>query len=208
VSEALTVEFPGGHLSLTVDADFLTLSDDDLELILQLRRQMKNMGSVTQDALAPATNGFVPSNEEKKPVVAATNGGGSSAPKVKAVMATAGARRKFSDDDKAEAVREAEQEGYRATAVRLGVADTQIHRWKREGFGKRTAAMHGDNYNNDGAKAIAIDTPSGPAIRCPVCKTGVPVTDPGDVEVKRKAMGDHYKVSPDCLTVARKAKLA
>jgi integrase len=55
--------------------------------------------------------------------------------------------------------------------------------------------------------AVAVDTPSGPAIRCPVCKTGVPVTDAGDVESKRTAMSGHHKVSPDCLTVARKSRL-
>lgn len=185
-----------GSVTLVVEGDFLAMTDAEVEFIFGLRDRFREHG-------AKSTNGAVVVTETQLNVP----GGGSTEPLTVTVTkaavpprATAGKRRRFTDDQKAEAVREAEQEGYRATAIRLGVADTQIHRWKREGLGKRPVAMHGDNYNNgEAAKAAA-----GPAVRCPVCHVGCPVVDPSDNDEKRRVLGAHFKESPDCKETMRR----
>lgn len=48
--------------------------------------------------------------------------------------------------------------------------------------------------------------PTGPSIRCPVCHTGCPVSDPSSTIEKRQALRIHYNESPSCEEIAKRQR--
>ena len=127
-------------------------------------------------------------------------------PKATPAAKTAGKRRRFTDDEKHLAVREAESGASDASVERrLGLAAGSINRWRKAGFGKKPGAMGGSTTGTNPGRPDKAKTGDGPSARCPVCKALVPVEDPTQLNARDNALLHHLDENPSCMTAVRKA---
>lgn len=115
-------------------------------------------------------------------------------------------RRRFTDEEKHLAVREAES-GVSDASVerRLGLSAGSINRWRKAGFGKKPGAMGGSTTGTNPGRPDKAKTGDGPSARCPVCKALVPVEDPTQLNARDNALLHHLDENPSCMTAVRKA---
>jgi transposase-like protein len=113
------------------------------------------------------------------------------------------ARRIFTDLEKAEAVRHAEEVGIMPAAKEIDVVPSLIRSWRDKGFGKKPKnAPSGPALVHDASEPPAA---AGPSVRCPSCSKGVPLNGPADDPTARlAAFSDHYKASPACEATNRR----
>ncbi len=109
--------------------------------------------------------------------------------------------RRFSPEQKAEAVRLGDELGSdSAAAKQIGTTPTSIVNWRKAGHGKRPEPR---------ASASAIpgepSTPVGPQTKCKVCKTSVPIEGPPSQVSRVAALRRHYEDFPQCDAVTRRA---
>ncbi|WP_298330410.1 transposase [Haloactinopolyspora sp.] len=117
-----------------------------------------------------------------------------------------GNRRRFTDEEKHLAVREAES-GVSDASVerRLELAAGSINRWRKAGYGKKPVAMGGSITGTNPGQPTKAKTAGGPSARCPVCKALVPIEDPTQLNARDNALLHHLDENPSCMTAVRKA---
>ena len=109
--------------------------------------------------------------------------------------------RRFTPEQKAEAVRLADELGSDSEAARQsGTTSVSLKTWRKSGHGKRPKSVNG-TAENRGAKRA--DAHEGPQVKCPVCNAKVPIVGEPGVESRATAIREHYKTSPDCQTALR-----
>jgi transposase-like protein len=123
-----------------------------------------------------------------------------SVPETKTTKLATGKR--YTDLEKAEAVRLADELGSDAAAARqLGTTSQSICNWRNTGHGKKPQSI---SASSNGGKSK--ETATGPSVRCPNCKTGVPIEGDIDEVSRATAMREHYKTSPKCREALAKAR--
>ena len=168
-------------LDETIDA-IRTLLDLDKHLVklgLQPEHQLRHAEAFPVEAVHDYL-GVTLSIEEEAPAVEAK-------------------RRRYSDEEKAEAVRLADELGSdEAARKQLGISMGSIGNWRKAGHGKKPKSVTTPRPVADSAEH------EGPKTKCSICKAKVPVV--GEVnEVNRvTALREHYKESPDCSDALRR----
>lgn len=116
------------------------------------------------------------------------------------VVESKGKRRRWSDDEKADGVRLADEYGNDSKAEReIGAPAGSIHGWRKAGHGKKMKSVVGT-----AAIAQAEKEPGGgPTTKCPVCKASVPIEGEVGIDSRPNALRKHYSTSPDCRTALR-----
>jgi len=110
--------------------------------------------------------------------------------------------RRFSDEQKAEAVRMADEYGSDSKAAKeCGTTATSISNWRKGGHGKKRKSVV--ETHADGRRSKE-EPGSGPSVRCPVCKFQSPITGEISPETRANALREHYKTAPDCREALRK----
>jgi transposase-like protein len=110
-------------------------------------------------------------------------------------------RRRFTDEEKADAVRQADESGSDSAVAReIGCHATSIGNWRKAGLGRRPKST---TEVPDKAKAKSKETAAGPTVRCPICKTGAPIEGEISEVTKAQALREHYKTKPECREALR-----
>ena len=109
-------------------------------------------------------------------------------------------RRRWSDEEKANGVRLAEELGNDSAAEReIGAPAGSIHGWRKAGFGKKMKSVVGTAPNPRAKEEPA----EGPTTKCSVCKASLPIEGEVGIESRPMALRAHYRTSPDCETALR-----
>lgn len=109
---------------------------------------------------------------------------------------TSPTQRRFTDEQKAEAVRTADDLGNDSEAARqFKTTSVSIKAWRNAGHGKRTKSVNETAENRSGKQQPAHDAPQ---VKCPVCKDKVPIEGEPGIDSRAAALRGHYKVKPAC----------
>jgi transposase-like protein len=113
-------------------------------------------------------------------------------------------RRIFRPDEKAEAVRMADEAGNdRQIQLQLNLAQGIIGRWRREGYGRR---METGSTGSPIERATNSRTEH-PCLRCPACSRLFEIPGEATNLNRLRAWERHYEDSPECLE-ANKRRIA
>lgn len=172
-------------------AETLASIDASIQLLLDLDRHLVDQGintelQLTERAGEPART---TASEPVSPPAPATT--------------DAPARRRYSDEEKAEAVRMADEMGSDSAAAReLGMHAVSIGTWRRDGHGKRPARTTGTTSGtHPSAREVNVERApaAGPSLRCPSCREAFPIDGAADNPIaKAQAWSKHYRESPSC----------
>lgn len=108
---------------------------------------------------------------------------------------------RYSDDERAEAVRLADELGSdNAAGKQLGISGVSIGSWRRAGHGKKPkSTITGEN-----PRAKQPPAHDGPKTKCSVCKAKLPIEGEVGSESRLAALRAHYRDKPECEDALRK----
>ena len=113
-----------------------------------------------------------------------------------------GSRSRYTDEQKAEAVRAVDDGASTADiAKELGCHPTAIGQWRKAGFGKRRRPVNETAEKRGGKQPPAH---AGPQTKCSVCHAMCPIEGEVSPESRLAALRAHYKVKPECEDALRK----
>ena len=105
-------------------------------------------------------------------------------------------RRVFTGEEKADAVRQADECGVDRTITEaLGLSNGSIGRWRAEGFGRKMVASSTGSVIERATSARTTY----PALRCPSCADIFSIAGEPTNANRLRAWERHYEDSPDCL---------
>jgi hypothetical protein len=188
--EGLDAAVGGQELLRTLDRHLLELG---LHEELQLENTYHVRIEPADEALYEPDSGFVPSSEGGKPEVSEEPTPPSRQPDTEKTAKSNG--RRYSGEEKAEAVRLAEELGADLKAEnQLGVGHGNVRRWRDAGFGRKPKSQ----IARPGPQAPEPPA-SGPSVRCPTCHAHLPLSGaPDETWARGEAFTQHYKTFPAC----------